>query len=48
VVIQSKLFMVNIDESEKPIWMISKSGRYFSIDTWDALRKKKKKEFVDW
>lgn len=49
VSIQSKLPMVKIGESDKPIWVISKRKEkscYTSVKTWDAIRSKKPK--VDW
>jgi hypothetical protein len=41
VVIQRKLSMVDVGESDTSVLMISKSGRYSSINTWDALREKR-------
>jgi hypothetical protein len=40
-VIQRKLSMVDVGESDTSVLMISKSGRYSSINTWDALREKR-------
>jgi hypothetical protein len=41
VVIQRKLSMADVGESDTSVLMISKSGRYSSINTWDALREKR-------
>lgn len=32
--------MVDLGDLDKPVWVVSKIGKYSSSDTWDALRKK--------
>ena len=36
VVIQSQLSMVDLGESDTPVWVVSKTGKLSSYDTWDA------------
>jgi hypothetical protein len=38
VEIQSKLSMVALGDNDVPKWVVSKSGTYSSVDTWEALR----------
>jgi hypothetical protein len=41
VVIQSRLSELNLSMHDKAIWTASKKRCYFSLDTWQILRKKK-------